>query len=47
MIASLSPLWYQYYHILQQDAPELVDDYIENTAAKLELTVDYFVAEFL
>ena len=47
MIASLSPLWYQYYHILQQDAPALVDDYIENTAAKLELTVDYFVAEFL
>jgi hypothetical protein len=47
MIASLSPLWYQYYHILQQDTPELVDEYIENTASKLELTVDYFVAEFL
>jgi hypothetical protein len=47
MIESLSPTWYQYYHILQQDAPELVDEYIENTAAKLELTVDYFVAEFL
>jgi hypothetical protein len=47
MIASLSPLWYQYYYVLQQDAPELVDEYIENTASKLELTVDYFVAEFL
>lgn len=47
MIKSLSLLWYQYYRILQQDAPELVDEYIENTAAKLELTVDYFVAEFL
>jgi hypothetical protein len=43
----LSPLWYSYYAILQQDAPELIDEYIENTAAKLELTVDYFVAEFL
>ncbi len=43
----LSPLWYSYYDILQQDAPELIDEYIENTAAKLELTVDYFVAEFL
>jgi hypothetical protein len=47
MTESLSPMWYQYYHILQQDAPELIDEYIENTAAKLELTVDYFVAEFL
>jgi hypothetical protein len=43
----LSPLWYSYYAILQQDSPELVDEYIENTASKLELTVDYFVAEFL
>jgi hypothetical protein len=47
MIASLSPLWYQYYLILQEDCPELVDDYIENTAARLEMTVDYFTAEFL
>jgi len=43
----LSPLWYSYYHILKKDAPELVDEYIENTASKLELTVDYFVAEFM
>jgi hypothetical protein len=43
----LSPLWYQYLNILKQDAPELIDEDIENTAAKLELTVDYFVAEFL
>jgi hypothetical protein len=42
-----SALWYQYYHILHEDAPELIDEYIENTAAKLELTVDYFTAEFL
>jgi hypothetical protein len=42
-----SLLWYQYLNILKQDAPELIDEYIENTAAKLELTVDYFVAEFL
>jgi hypothetical protein len=43
----LSPLWYNYYAIIRQDAPELIDEYIESTAAKLELTVDYFVAEFL
>jgi hypothetical protein len=43
----LSPLWYNYYDIIQQDAPEILDEYIESTAAKLELTVDYFVAEFL
>jgi hypothetical protein len=42
-----STLWYQYYYILQKDSPELIDEYIENTAAKLELTVDYFTAEFL
>jgi hypothetical protein len=42
-----SLLWYQYYRILQEDAPELIDEYIENTAAKLEMTVDYFTAEFL
>jgi hypothetical protein len=43
----LSTLWYNYYAIIQQDSPELIDEYIESTAAKLELTVDYFVAEFL
>jgi hypothetical protein len=42
-----SSLWYQYLNILQEDAPELVDEYLENTAAKLEMTVDYFTAEFL
>jgi hypothetical protein len=47
MTEPLSLLWYQYYRILQEDAPELVDEYIENTAAKLELTVDYFTSEFL
>ena len=25
----------------------VLDTFIENTAAKMELTVDYFVAEFL
>jgi hypothetical protein len=42
-----SPLWYQCLSVLQEDSPELVDEYIENTAAKLELTVDYFIEEFL
>ena len=47
MTQTLSPLWYQYYSVIQEDAPELLDEYIESTAAKLELTVDYFIAEFL
>ncbi len=47
MTQVLSPLWYQYLSILQEDAPELVDEYIENTAAKLEMTVDYFTSEFI
>jgi hypothetical protein len=40
-------MWYQYYQVLQEDAPELVDEFIEDTAARLELTVDYFMEEFL
>lgn len=42
-----SLLWYQYLAILKSDAPELVNEYIEDIAAKMELTVDYFIAEFL
>ena len=40
-------LWYQWYEIVKEDAPNILDTFIENTAAKMELTVDYFVAEFL
>lgn len=40
-------LWYRYYQILQEDAPELVDEFIEDTASKMELTCDYFIQEFL
>ena len=40
-------LWYQWYEIVKEDAPFILDTFIENTAAKMELTVDYFVAEFL
>jgi hypothetical protein len=40
-------LWYQYYQIIKEDAPELVDEFIEDTAARLELTCDYFIQEFL
>lgn len=42
-----STLWYQTLTVLKEDAPELVDEFIENTAAKMELTVDYFMDEFL
>lgn len=47
MTQTPSLLWYQYLAILREDAPELIDEYIEETASKLELTVDYFTAEFL
>ena len=46
-MTELTSLWYAYYRILQKSAPELLDQYIEETAAKLELTVDYFTTEFL
>ena len=40
-------LWYQTLAVIQEDAPELMDEYIENTAAKMEITVDYLMEEFL
>jgi hypothetical protein len=40
-------LWYSWYAIIKEDAPEIADEFIENTASKMELTVDYFVSEFL
>jgi|TARA_B100001094_G_scaffold144170_1_gene139677 hypothetical protein len=40
-------LWYQWYVIVKEDAPEVLDTFIENTAAKMEVTVDYFMQEFL
>jgi hypothetical protein len=43
----LTDLWYFYYNIIKEDSPELLDQYIEDTASRLELTVDYFMQEFL
>ena len=40
-------LWYSWYAVVKEDAPEVLDEFIENTAAKMELTVDYFTSEFL
>ena len=40
-------LWYQWYEIVKEDAPTILDTFIENTAAKMEMTVDYFTEEFL
>ena len=48
MMSSLpTKLWYQTLAVIQEDAPELMDEYIENTAAKMEITVDYLIEEFL
>ena len=40
-------MWYLWYEIIKEDAPEIMDEFIENTASKMELTVDYFTQEFL
>ena len=40
-------LWYQTLAVMQEDAPELVDEFLESTAAKMEVTVDYLMQEFL
>jgi len=43
----LNDIWYSYYQIIQEDAPELLDEYIEGTAAKYEVTCDYIIEEFI
>ena len=40
-------LWYQTLAVIQEESPELVDEFIESTAAKMEVTVDYLMQEFL
>jgi len=40
-------LWYSWYYIVKEDAPEVLDEFLENTAAKMEITVNYLMDEFL
>ena len=40
-------LWYSWYTVVKEDAPEVLDQFIENTAAKMEITVDVFLAEWI
>jgi hypothetical protein len=36
-----------WYYIVKEDAPEVLDEFLENTAAKMEITVNYLMDEFL
>jgi len=48
MMSSLpTKLWYQTLAVMQETCPELVDEFLENSAAKMEVTVDYLMEEFL
>ena len=40
-------IWYAMYDAIKEDAPEILDLFIENTAFDLELPLDYFIQEFL
>ena len=40
-------LWYQTLAVMQEESPEIVDQFLESTAAKMEVTVDYLMQEFL
>ena len=40
-------LWYLIFDVIKENAPELSDQFIEETASRMELTVDYFMEEFL
>jgi len=47
MSALPTKLWYQTLSVMSEDAPELLDEFLENSAAKMEVTVDYLMEEFL
>ena len=48
MMSSLpTKLWYQTLAVMQEESPEIVDEFLESTAAKMEVTVDYLIEEFL
>ena len=48
MMSSLpTKLWYQTLAVMQEESPEIVDEFLESTAAKMEVTVDYLIGEFL
>ena len=40
-------LWYQTLAVMQEESPEIVDQFLESTASKMEVTVDYLMQEFL
>jgi hypothetical protein len=40
-------IWYTLYEVIKEDAPELIDQFIEDTAVQMELPVDYLIQEFL
>ena len=39
-------LWYLIYDVVKENAPELSDQFIEETASRMDLTVDYIMEEF-
>ena len=48
MMSSLpTKLWYQTLAVMKEESPEIVDEFLESTAAKMEVTVDYLMEEFL
>ena len=40
-------IWYTLYEVIKEDEPELIDQFIEDTATTMELPVDYLIQEFL
>jgi hypothetical protein len=40
-------LWYAMYTTIKEDAPEILDQFLERTASRMELPVDYLIQEFL
>ena len=39
-------VWYAMYESIKESTPEILDQFIGRSAARMEMTVDHFTAEF-
>ena len=46
-IGKISKYWNQWYHIIEEDAPELLDEFIRDTAKRYGVSRSYIEPEFI
>ncbi len=45
--AKVHKYWNQWYHIIEEDAPELLDEFIRDTAKRYGVSRKYIETEFI